>query len=197
MSGAVGTVRMATDADGVDTAHLHAAGIADGFLPKLGPAVLRRLHRRMSRDRGSFVLVAGNPGEITGFVAGAESVRALYRSFLLRDGMVAAVLAGPRIARVWRPAWETLRYPARSDQDWPVAELLAIAVADHARHQGVGRALTLAFQDELRRRGVTTAKVVVGSGNQAALGLYQSCGFQPAGSVEVHAGHRSEVLLWP
>jgi len=197
MSSPVATVRMATELDTADTARLHAAGISDGFLPTLGSSVLRRLHRRMSRDRGSFILVAGNPGRVTGFVAGAESVGALYRSFLLRDGIVVAALAAPRIHRVWRPAWETLRYPARSDPSWPVAELLAIAVADDARHQGVGRALTLAFQDELRHRGVDGAKVVVGSTNQAALGLYRSCGFQPAGHVEVHAGYRSEVLVWP
>jgi ribosomal protein S18 acetylase RimI-like enzyme len=187
---------LAGGADTVETARLHAAGIEDGFLPKLGPSVLRRLHRRMSRDGGSFVLVAGNPGRLTGFVAGTTSVGDLYRSFLLRDGIVAAVLAAPRVPRVWRPAWETLRYPSRSDPAWPAAELLAIAVADDARHRGVGRALTLAFQDELQRRGENKAKVVVGSTNQAAIGLYHSCGFQPAGMVEVHTGHRSEVLVW-
>ena len=197
MSGAVETVRLAGTADTAESARLHAAGIQDGFLPRLGPLVLARLHRRMSRDGGSFVLVAGESGQVIGFVAGTVSVGALYRSFLLRDGPVAAVLAAPRVPRVWRPALETLRYPSRSDPEWPAAELLAIAVSDDVRHRGVGRALTLALQDELRRRGVDRAKVVVGSGNQAAIGLYRSCGFQPAGSVEVHAGHRSEVLVWP
>ena len=101
MSGVVGTVRLAGAADTVESARLHTVGIRDGFLPKLGPSVLRRLHRRMSRDEGSFVLVTGEPGRVTGFVAGTVSVGALYRSFLLRDGPVAAVLAAPRVTEVW------------------------------------------------------------------------------------------------
>jgi ribosomal protein S18 acetylase RimI-like enzyme len=191
------TLRIARPADASATAALHAAGIAEGFLPKLGPRVLRLLHKRMTLDRSSFVLVAPSDRGIDGFVAGTTDVKMLYKSFLRRDGIVAAVLAAPRAPKLWRGALETLRYSGRADAKLPRAELLAIAVDGGARGRGLGRALTRGLQDELTRRGVTEAKVVVGADNAAALALYRSTGFRSVGVVDVHRGRRSEVLVWP
>jgi len=190
-------LRAAGPNDASATAALHAAGIGDGFLPKLGPRVLRLLHKRMTLDPSSFVLVATSGRGIDGFVAGTTDVGRLYKSFLRRDGVVAALLAAPRAPRLWRAALETLRYSGRTDSSWPRAELLAIAVDDSVRGKGLGRALTRGLQDELTRRGVTEAKVVVGADNAAALALYRATGFRSAGVVDVHRGRRSEVLVWP
>ncbi len=190
-------LRRAQPSDAPATAALHTAGIAEGFLPKLGPRVLRLLHKRMTLDPSSFVLVATSDRGIDGFVAGTTDVGRLYKSFLRRDGIAAAVLAAPRAPRLWRGAFETLRYSGRTNTGWPRAELLAIAVDSSARGRGLGRALTRGLQDELTRRGVTEAKVVVAAENAAALALYRATGFRSAGVVDVHRGRRSEVLVWP
>lgn len=189
--------RPATTADATRTAALHAAGIGEGFLPRLGPGVLRLLHRRMAIDPSSFLIVAESDGCVGGFVAGTTDTARLYKAFLRSDGVKAAVLAAPRAPRLWRRAVETLRYPQRADQAWPRAELLAIAVDEGMRGRGLGAQLTRSFQEEVVRRGADRAKVVVAEGNAPAIALYLSQGFRPLGRLDMHEGTRSEVLVWP
>jgi ribosomal protein S18 acetylase RimI-like enzyme len=189
-------VRAAAIGDAPAMAGLHIAEIDEGFLPTLGPAFLTRLYRRIVRSPSAFAFVAESDGEVVGFSAGAEHLGALYRAFLLRDGLAAAAVAAPRLARSWRRVAETLRYPARDAGDLPTAELIAIAVRPAARGHGVGRALVEAITTEFARRGITAARVVAGAQNEAALGLYRACGFRHAATAEVHRGTASQVLTW-
>jgi hypothetical protein len=39
-------------------------------------------------------------------------------------------------------------------------------------------------------------KVTVGAGNEPALALYRSCGFETAAQIHVHGDTASEVLVW-
>ncbi|HEY5013690.1 MAG TPA: GNAT family N-acetyltransferase [Acidimicrobiia bacterium] len=203
-------VRPGTEADASLAATLHASEIGDGFLPSLGRSFLTRLYRRIVRSPGSFLLVAEADGDTLGFIAGTDDVRELYRSFLVRDGLVAAISALPQVLRSSRRVLETLRYgtgtgggtgnePSHgpSEADLPKAELLAIAVAPRARGRGAGRALVDAFTAELTRRGVPGARVVVGADNDAAIRLYERCGFTKVARIEVHRGTPSQVLTWP
>jgi ribosomal protein S18 acetylase RimI-like enzyme len=189
------TVRIAGQADAAAAARLHAEAIDEGFLSCLGPRFLTLLYRRMVRDHRSFVLVAEQDGLVVGQAAATEDVGQLYRQFLLRDGLVAGVVAAPRLIREWRSVLETLRYPSEG-ADLPKAELLAVAVSGTSRGRGVGRSLVAAANDELARRGVHDARVVVAASNGPAIGLYQSSGFRPATSIEVHAHTTSQVLTW-
>jgi ribosomal protein S18 acetylase RimI-like enzyme len=190
-------VRVGTEADVGFAAALHTSEITEGFLPTLGRAFLARLYRRRVRSQHSFLLIADDDGVPVGFVAGSEDVRALYRAFLVRDGVPAAARALPRVIRSVGRVVETLRYPAGGDADLPAAELLAIAVAPGGRGRGVGRALVDALTSELARRGVAAVRVVVGADNAGALRLYEACGFKPATRIEVHRGTASRVLTWP
>ena len=189
------TIRLGTQADARAAARLHATEINEGFLPTLGAAFLTRLYRRIVRDPDSFLLVAEDGGHIEGFIAGTDDVGALYKSFALRDGVVAGIAAAPRIVRSWRRVWETLRYPS-ADGDLPPAELLAVAVDPSARGRGLGQQLVAALQDEFRRRAVTAARVTVAARNEGAIALYERCGFRRAARIEVHEGTPSEVLVW-
>ena len=133
---------------------------------------------------------------VVGFAAAATDLGALYREFVLRDGVVAGTLAAPRLVRSWRKVVETLRYPAASG-DLPDAEVLAVAVSPAAAGAGLGARLVAAATDELGRRGVPAVKVVTGADNVAALRLYERCGFAARERVAVHEGVASEVLVWP
>lgn len=188
------TVRFASPADGRAAAVLHASQIDSGFLASLGVAFLTRLYRWIARDQRSFLLVAEDGGQVVGFAAASLDVRALYRSFLLRDGAVAVLLAAPRLARSWRRALETFRYPGQTPSALPKAELLSVAVAPSSRGHGYGRALVTEVTAELRRRGSDGVRVVVAADNHAARTLYLSCGYEPVARFEMHAGRTSEVL---
>ncbi|MGQ0832870.1 MAG: GNAT family N-acetyltransferase [Microthrixaceae bacterium] len=190
-------IRPAEPADAPLVAVLHASEISEGFLSLLGEAFLTRLYRRVHADRGSFVLVASeSTGSVVGFVAVSERTGRLYRAFLVRDGLAAALRAAPRIAAHPRKVLETLRHGITSDDDREGAEILAIAVAQRARGRGLGRLLVAAAIDELRARGVAHAHVVTASRNAAARRTYEACGFESMSTVEVHRGTVQEVLVW-
>ncbi len=191
-------IRPAAPADAAHLAALHAAEISEGFLPVLGEAFLARLYRRVAAAAGSFALVAeDDAGHVVGFVAVSEHTGALYREFLRRDGLVAALRAIPALGRHPRRVLETLRHGlAGDDDDRSGAEVLALAVASTARGRGIGHALVADAVGELRRRGVTEAHVVTAVGNDAARRTYGSCGFESRSTIEVHRGTVQEVLAW-
>ncbi len=189
------SVRPGTEADAGFAALLHATSIVEGFLPTLGTGFLRRLYRTVARHPGSILLVAEQDGRPLGFLAGTEDVGVLYKEFSLRDGLVAGLLAAPRLAASWRKVWETLRYPV-AEADYPRAELLAMAVDPTARGRGVGRRLVEELLEELSRRGVRQARVMVASNNPRAIGLYEAAGFRPAARLELHRGTPSLLLTW-
>ncbi len=201
-------------------AELHAGQISTGFLSFLGPRFLARLYRRMVRSPHAFVLVAetsGGPatGEqdpagrdpggtlgrreaspVLGFVAGATDLAALYRSFLVRDGVPAALAVAPRLALSWRRALETLRHGQGGPGTARGTELLAIAVDPAATGHGTGRQLVDGFLAEVAARGAAAAYVVVGATNERAVALYRRAGFAEAERFELHPGTESLVLTW-
>ncbi len=188
-------VRPGFERDAAAGARLHAEEITDGFLPALGPRFLTRLYGRVVRSPRSFLIVAEEDGHVIGHAAATEDVGQLYRQFLLHDGVTAALVAVPGLVRHWRRVLETLRYPSRHT-GLPSAELLAVVVEARCRGRGIGHALVAAANDELARRGVTDARVVVGVDNGAARALYRSSGFRPSAMIRVHAQTPSEVLTW-
>jgi ribosomal protein S18 acetylase RimI-like enzyme len=188
-------IREATRADARAIASLHATRIHEGFLSSLGVPFLTRLYRRIVATPGAVVLVADDDaGDVVGFVACTPAVRSLYRSFAMRDGAVAGVLAAPRLLRSWRRVLETLRYPSTT-ADLPDAEVLSVAVATHAGGRGTGRALVRAAVDAMAERGTDAIKVVTGAHNTAAVAMYEACGFTLAERLEVHGGVTSVVLV--
>ncbi len=186
-------IRVGGADDATGAAVLHAGQIAEGFLPSLGPRFLRRLYRRIALDPQSFLLVAGGTRATAGFIAGSVDVGSLYRSFALHDGLVAGAVALPRLVRGWRPALETQRHGVAGPAG---AELLAVAVDPAWQGRGVGRRLVDAFLDELRRRGVGEANVVVAATNGTAQSLYRSAGFRLEQEFELHPGTTSLLMHW-
>jgi len=189
-------VRPALVSDVRRVAELHIDRIREGFLPTLGPAFLRRLYRRAVCSPRAFLFVASADERVMGFVAGVDDLKRFYRSFLIRDGLVAGTVAAPRLIRSLKRTLETLRYPGTTD-GLPNAELLAVAVDERCAEQGIGRRLVEAATSAFRERGVAAAKVVAGAGNTRALRLYEGCGFAPFRTIAVHGRASSEVLVWP
>lgn len=190
------TVRPGTPADGAAAAALHAGGIAEGFLSLLGPGFLEPLYRRICRHPGSFLLVAEHQGDPVGFIAGSTDVPGLYRSFLLHDGVVAALRAIRPLVLGWRRVLETLRHGSPTATGAGEAELLSVAVDPRWQGQGAARSLVAAFLDEVVARGCPAAHVVVGAANTPAVALYQGAGFATAERFELHPGTESLLMRW-
>ncbi len=192
-------IRPGTDRDAATAvAVLHADQIAQGFLSLLGPSFLRRLYRRIGRAPDSFLLVADSEGTVAGFVAGSTDVGALYRSFLLRDGIVAGASAAGASAHRVAPGTRHARsreIGERGRGAWGrTARDRGRSVAAPGR--GTGRLLVGAFLDELGFRGCDAAHVVVGADNAAAIALYERARFRTADRFELHAGTESLLMQW-
>jgi ribosomal protein S18 acetylase RimI-like enzyme len=190
--------RAAVLADAPAVAALHRERFPEGFLPSLGPRPLERLYRHVVQSANAFVLVSDDEGDVVGFVAVADDTRRLYREFLRRHGLTAALVAAPRVLRAPRKVWETVRYGNRADNaGLPPAEILAVAVAERSRGTGVAPSLVTGALDELRRRRIRSVRVVTAAGNARALRLYERAGFRRERRIEVHRGVPQEVLVWP
>jgi glycosyltransferase involved in cell wall biosynthesis/ribosomal protein S18 acetylase RimI-like enzyme len=190
------TIRRAEDRDVPHLARLHMEAIDTGFLPRLGASFMERLYAAMLDWDGAAVFVADGVWRPVGFVAGVTDIGAFYKHFIRHYGIGAGFAAAPRLARpsVLRRAWETLTYSG--DHGGVRAELVSMAVAPEARRRGLASRLGAQLLDTLSDRGEEQVKVVVGADNGAAIAAYRKMGFAPSGSVEVHAGERSEVLTW-
>ena len=199
------TLRFATVADADAVAALHTARISEGFLVTLGAPFLRRLYRRIVQSAAAYVLVVDAPDThapagsraICGFIAVAEHTDALYREFLWRDGVPAALAAARGISRAPRSVFETLRYGLRGGEHAAGAEVLSTAVAPEYGQLGIGTRLVRAALEELETRGVSSARVVTAVGNDAAARAYEHGGFRKGGLDEVHRGVAQQLLVWP
>ncbi len=188
-------IRTAVLDDAWRMADMHARRINEGFLASLGPVFLGRLYRRVVRSPRAFAIVAEDNGRVVAFCAAAENVGRLYREFVVRDGLAAGVVSAPRLVRSLPHVVETLRYPA-STGTLPDAEILAVVTDGDAAGNGWGSLVLHETLAELERRGCVSAKVVAGASNEAALRLYERCGFAPVQQISIHDEVRSEVLVW-
>lgn len=196
------TLRFATLEDVHRVAALHASRISEGFLITLGSAFLRRLYRRVVLSHHSFLIVADDTRCVCGFIAVAESTRALYREYLVHDGLAATVAAARGIVRAPRSVFETLRYGLRVGNDssgarGAGAEILSTGVSAECAGRGIGTRLVRAAIEELERRGITSARVVTAVGNVAAIRAYEGGGLHRRGRDVVHKGVTQELLVWP
>lgn len=192
-------LRPAEPRDLAAVAQLHRRGIHTGFLAALGRGFLEELYLVMLADPRSTVIVAEADGAVVGFIAGTAHTGAFYKRFLRTRSLRAAARAGWRLVRpaVLRKAYETFRYGSSEDDGADeAAELLAMAVAHRFRGRGLGRDLVGALLTWAEEQSLQTMRVVVGAGNEAAITLYQRCGFGDPRPREVHAGSPSWELVW-
>lgn len=192
-----------SDDDLAAIARLHVEQIGGGFLSSLGPRLLRLIFATMATTPECVLLAAreSGSGRIVGFVSGATSAGALYRSFLRRHTLRATLLVAPRVLapRRLRRALETLFYPRRNDHrlELPPAELMDIAVLPEFAGSGLAQRLFHAFAVRLHGWGVGEFRVGTGATLSRAQRFYERIGARRAGEVEIHRGERSVYYVWP
>lgn len=169
-------------------ARLHAEGISSGFISSLGPRFIQQLYRGIMSCSSAFCLVALEQGHVLGFLAGAESVGKLYRSVILRRGllMIGPLLRFAFSPRTIRKIFQTLLYPSHTGKEYPPAEVLSVVVAADARRRGVGDKLMRAGLKELAHRNISAVKVAVAADNEPANHYYIKEGFEKAGIYDSH-----------
>jgi ribosomal protein S18 acetylase RimI-like enzyme len=182
-------------------ATLHVNSIHGGIMESLGPNFLASLYQQLSKHNEVLMYAARRDSKTIGFVAASVNV---IRSLKNIGFIGMAKLAFATCANAWRPslfkkALQTVGYffrgtgDAVSDlagaeaADPARSELLAIAVAEEARGQGVGRSLVNAVEQGLQNRGRRSRYFV--STNQDEVGsnaFYRAAGFTLVGQKRHH-----------
>jgi ribosomal protein S18 acetylase RimI-like enzyme len=182
-------------------ASLHARSIHGGIMEALGPNFLTLFYQQLSKCNEILMYAARRDERTLGFVAGSVNV---MRSVTNIGVIGFAKLALAVCANAWRPnlirkALQTIGYffrrteggaanPAAVEASNPArSELLAIAVTEEARGQGIGKSLVNALERELQNRGDPRSYFV--STNQDEFGsnaFYQAAGFTLVGQKRHH-----------
>lgn len=78
------------------------------------------------------------------------------------------------------------------------AHITTLAIAPEQRHNGYGRRLVEALLDEAREQGMTCATLEVRAGNEHAIHLYESLGFQTAARRKGYYPNNKEdaLVMW-
>ena len=83
---------------------------------------------------------------------------------------------------------------ARIDEEFTTVYIGAMWVSPHARRLGVGDALLAGALDWGRASGTNRAELWVTEANAAAVGFYESHGFQPTDDTDV-LRHGSDLVV--
>jgi GNAT superfamily N-acetyltransferase len=177
---------------------LHMQQISSGFLTTLGRPFLVCLYEAMVTSPDAFVIAATRGDQLTGFICGSTNTRSVYRHFIRRKGLAAALAALPQVAAPRQIAhlWETWRYPMQVNVNLPAAEVLNFCVAPSCLRQGIGRDLFGRLSDEFCRRQVNTIKIVTGIQQKSAQRFYESIGARLVHQFQLHRGSESLIYIY-
>lgn len=74
-------------------------------------------------------------------------------------------------------------------------QLTVIAVHPNFRRQGIAKRIVFALFKEAQQKGIKTATLEVNIQNQAAIGLYQACGFRTKGKRIKYYKNEHDALI--
>jgi ribosomal protein S18 acetylase RimI-like enzyme len=179
------TTRRPTQAHLQEVSRIHCEVLPDGFLARLGPAVLYEIYAGAASSPNAIWLVRRYSAGIAGFLLATVDMGALFRHILLRRGprLVPLLLrAASRESRLIARMLESLRYP-RTRAGEPGgrpggAELVAIGVRPEYRSNGYATAMILGLNAAFPGRGVSYYTVSVYASNAVANAFYRKLGFE-------------------
>jgi len=182
-------------------AKLHVESIHGGIMEALGPRFLASLYHQMSRRSEVLMYAARRDQQTIGFVAATinlmDSLRSIGVIGLVRLALTgAANLLRPRLLK---KAFQTAGYFFRGIDSGETArlmedasdpersELLAIAVAENARGQGIGTSLVGALERDLQNRSRRHEYFVSTNCDQTGSNaFYRATGFTLVGQKRHH-----------
>ena len=190
-------VRTLQPNDAAAVATLHHSELPHGFFPQLGVGFLREYYRGFALSPHAIGLVAERDGVLSGVLVGMVDRREHFLWLVRQRGLQLALVA--LVALLRRPSligpfltgrlrrygcWLVrARSEARGDagpDGVPSTAVLAhVAVAPHARSQGVGTRLVNSFLEESAAAGRRSVRVTTLDGPGGAADFYRRTGWTP------------------
>ena len=192
-------VRRAAPDDAWAIARIYIEAFPALRLSRMGAAFAARYFKRLlSAPQAIGVVALGDRGECVGFAVGYCGRSAEMQQWLLRRPIGLALSAAGSVLR--RPGLliDIFRGAAAQGslvRDARGAFLVSIAIANARRGAGAGRTLLTTFVEDAHRVGAGTVWLEVAPDREAAMQLYKSLGFEPAGAASTGTGSTATVLM--
>jgi ribosomal protein S18 acetylase RimI-like enzyme len=192
-------IRPARITDAAALSSLMMKAIDWGHLRDLGPRFVTLLHRHMILSRYCSCYVAERDGVVIGYTAWSTDTSSFYREFLLRRGIIAALVL---ISKVFQPrslkvVLRGLTYFPQEHTGDPKAEILSFAVCSEITKSGVGSAIFRAIAQEFKSRGVERIKIgTVATTNKGANVFYRRMGCELIRTVPFYNDTSVNVYIY-
>lgn len=185
-------ISLALREDALQIAKIHKAEIKKGFLSSLPLYFLEKLYSSIIGT--GFCITAKEEKEVIGFIAGTIDLKETYSFFIKRYFFQSIIVLLPKILNV-RKIIESLFYPNKENGVLK-AELLTIAVKKDFQGQGLATKMFPLFVQEMKNRGVSCFKVLVGEDLKPAISFYEKQGFKFLKDTTVHKNNISKIYVY-
>jgi hypothetical protein len=154
---------------------IHMEQLRAGFLPALGPRVLRRVYKHAAKH--AHLYMAKDRDKVTAFVMGTVNPGEFYKSFAIRNFIPVSFAVALRPAVLVR-ALSGAKYAASSSKV-AAPELLSIAVSPAFARRGISQKLFRVFSEAMGDEGLDSFHIVMADTQTAAAEFYkkQNCQF--------------------
>ena len=162
---------------------VHNAAFKDFFLTSLGSKFLALYYQSVLMHPRGILLVSDNGEGVIGFCAGTL-LSAGFNSSLIKSNFSAYAIEGMRLLFT-NPVslWHLFKNFSKEDSNvgdkGEYAELLSIGVDPNVQRSGAGKAMLLALEDEVKKRGGIRLSLTTDfNDNEKAIGFYHSLGYK-------------------
>jgi len=188
---------LAQKKDALQIASIHKKEISQGFLSSLHISFLKNLYSAIIESDAGFCLVAREGDQVVGFISGVTDINNIYRYFLKTYFFSSIVLLSKKFFNITavKKMIETLLYPVK-EKNLPSAELLTMAVSGQFQGQGIAGKMFLEFISEMKKRNITSFKVLVGEELLPAMHFYEKNGFVFLKNITLHDNKISKIYLY-
>lgn len=176
-------IREASTTDIERIVTVHNAAFKDFFLTSLGNRFLALYYRSVLNHPHGILLVSDNEEGVIGFCAGT-SLSAGFNSSLIKSNFSAYALVTAKLLFT-NPAslWHLFKNFSKEDSNvgdkGEYAELLSIGVDPNVQRSGAGKAMLLALEEEVKKRGGKQLSLTTDyNDNEKTIGFYHSLGYK-------------------
>jgi len=172
---------------------VHLRSFQGFFLSFLGPCFLKQFYRNMVESPHGIALVICHGDEVVGFACGSDDTAQFYRDLIRTRWMKLSLAALPAMIRRPSTALRLLRATfiksKEANEKEAPGELSSIAIHPDWEARGLGRALLLAFIEDMRSTGKAELTLTTDrDNNERVNAFYLNSGFIPAGEEKTPEG---------
>lgn len=162
---------------------VHNAAFKEFFLTSLGSRFLALYYRSVLNNPHGILLVSDNGEGVIGFCAGTL-FSAGFNSNLIKTNFSAYALEGMKLlftnpVSLWHLFKNFSKEDSNAGDQGEYAELLSIGVEPNVQRSGAGKAMLLALEEEVKKRGGMQLSLTTDyNDNDKAIGFYHSLGYK-------------------